>query len=413
MNSVKNTLIGMVTFNQYSFTYLALESLYKNTPGLRNGTAKLIVIDNNSKDSTVENIKRDFPWVKQIIVSDKDCMPYQWNQFVDLLKDDEDFCMVPNDVVFGPNWLELLQEDTYRYDNVICGSPYMPVDLAYDSVINEEWSNRYMEFYGDIRNCDNIANLQNYLDILYGDFDEFCLDFQRRNNQEPPIDYSLTHILLFKNKLFKEHNFRFCEEYCPYYGSHEFDMMVELNNLNYFRISSSRSYVHHWISITNRPEKAENERRNQINKNNLHLLAKWDLIKGSVSHSDFPMPSTIRNHRSNYYKWQKRTHLLPDEQAKKVPGIKFMCFEGIVPGKDYFSQIQPGSIISREGKSYKVYSKTGNVLELEENVHRMVQSLSVNEKEFKEEGWSISYYFRQEEEDYHGPGHMNFLLESK
>lgn len=396
---MNNVLIGMATYNHYDFTYLALESLYKNTPRLQDGTARLVIIDNNSSDGTPSRILSDFPWIYSIVHADKDCISYQWNMFLKFLKDDEDFCMVPNDVVFGPNWLELLQEDTYRYDDVICGSPYMPVDLAYDKYINESWANKYKVNYELIRQSRSVEELRGWMLSLYGkDFNQFCLEFQERNKEEPPIDCAVTHVLLFKNKLFKEHNFTFSEEYCPYYGSHEFDTVARLNNLGYFRIASSRSYVHHWISISNRTSDVPlNEKQKQIDRNNLTLLKKWSPIPGSQTFLKGPRPSALPNFRMPYYKFKLNDPYLSDEEARKVPGIKFMSFEGLTPGINYLGQIQPGSIIRMDGRSYKVDDSWVNV------VRRDSAS-------FFEKKTHIDYYWRKEEEAYFGEGHQDCLL---
>lgn len=392
----------MATYNHYNFTYLALESLYRNTPMLRDGRARLLIIDNNSTDDTPARILKDFPWVATVINSDYDCISTQWNTFLKLLKEDEDFCMIPNDVVFGPNWLELLQEDTYKYDEVIFGSPYMPVDLRYDAVVNDSWTDKYNDIYQSVRGTHDTDGLKSILNNLYGDFDSFCLDFQKRNENEPPIDCGLTHIMFFKNKLFKEHGFTFCEEYCPYYGSMEFDMKAELNNMGYYSISSSRSYVHHWISISNQDSNVPlNEKRRKIQENNIHLLQKWDWVYKATTFLNKPMPSSIPNHRTPYHKFKKRDNLLSPEEAMRKPGIKFINFEGLQPGKNYFDQIAPGSLV-RKDKTYKVIGRYQRDLVLD-------TGRVVTNKEFTEEKWHIDYYYRREEDAYWGDGHMEFL----
>lgn len=409
MNSI---LIGLCTYNHYEFTKLALESLWKNTPKLRDGSARLVVIDNNSTDGTVENILRDFPWIPGIIHANEDCISKQWNTFLEFRKPNEDFLMIPNDVVFGPNWLELLREDTYRYDNVIVGSPYLPVDLAYDKYINEAWANRYKANYELIRNAKSAEELRGWMQSLYGkDFDQFCLEFQERNKDEPPIDCAVTHVLLFKAKLFDEHNFKFSEEYCPYYGSHEFDTVAQLNNLGYFRIASSRSYVHHWISISNKTSDIPlTEKQKIIDRNNLTLLKKWTPIPGSQTFLEGPRPSAIPNFRMPYYKFKLNDPYKTDEEARKMPGIKFMSFEGLTPGVSYFDQIKQGSIVRKDYKSYKVkgWTSFGIVPDGYQNGHG---NSTLTRPAFIEDGWHIDYFWREEEERYFGQGHQDCLLE--
>lgn len=399
MNKV---LIGLTTYENLHLTKLALDSIWRNTPKLRTGEARLIVIDNNSKDDTVDYITR-FSFVEKVIVSDRDCIAYQWNQFVDLLQKNEDFLIIPNDVVVGPNWLELLQEDTYKYDNTIVGSPYINCDLQYDKLINQQWAESYQDLYSQIKSCKTQEELEHWLRVLYYsyNFDDFCLDFQERNKNEPPIDSCVTHVMLFKNKLFKQHNFRFCEEYCPVYGSMEFDMICELNNLGYFRIASSRSYVHHWVSFSNQTSTnmTMNEKQKAIEKNNLHLLQKWEWVPDSTSFANIPSPSSIPSWRTPYHRFKLREKELSLEEAKSVPGTKYMSFQGLQPGHDYYSQVQPGSIVSLKiNPRYSVKMTEEKQWYLMDDIKRGLL-------------WNIDYYYRQEEENYHGIGHMDFLLE--
>ncbi len=413
MNKV---LLGLTTYNNYKFSYLALESIYRNTPKIKHGSCRVVVIDNNSNDETYERILKDFPWISKLIVSKNDCIAAQWNEFLDLLEDDEDFLMAPNDIVVGVNWLELLQEDTYRYDNVIVGSPYLNNDLQYDDVINQEWAENYLRLYPEIKEAKSADDLKYWLQRLYGDFDGFTESFQEANKAEPPIDSCVTHVMLFKNKLFKDYGFRFCEEYCPVFGSMEFDMICELNNLGYFRIASSRSYVHHWVSASNgvSTNMAISDKQRAIEKNNLHLLSKWEWIPGSTTFANFPSPSKIPNWRTPYHKWKKRDTALNETEAHKVPGIKFMSFEGLQPGHDYFDQIQPGSILRYQNNKYKIIGKEDGALKFKAGSHYFKGDDRLDSYIFKEDfnrfKYNIEYYKRDEEEAYFGEGHMDFLL---
>ncbi len=400
MNSV---LIGLTTYNNYKYTYLALKQIEKNTPSLFNGKSRLIIIDNNSIDGTVDNIKRDFPWIKEIIISEKDCISYQWNQFVDLLKENEDFLIIANDLCVGPNWLELLQEDTYRYPEVIVGSPYMPCDLQYDEIINHEFSENFKVLRNDIIKASTSEELELFLNNLYdGDFDQFCIDFAERNKNQPPIDQCITHLMLFKNELFTKYDFRFDEGYCPVYGSMEYQMIADMNNLGLFRIASSRCYVHHFISAsattsTNMPQ---TEKQKAINKNNLRLLKTLAPIPDSITYLDRPMPSRILNWRSSYYKFKKVD--LSDEEARKVPGSRFMTFAGLAPGENYFSQLKSGSVLIKDSKMFIVEMWLGGAGG--EGVcisckSKEKETIYLSEDKFLDEQWSILYYWREEEKE--------------
>lgn len=417
---MSNTLLGFTCYNHYPFTYLALKSIEKYTPELKDRSARLLVIDNNSTDETQSKIMQDFPWISEFIVEKRDCIPYQLNIFLNKLEKDEDFLMCPNDIVVGPNWLKLLIEDTYKYDEVTVGSPYLPVDLQYDEVVNQDWADRYNQVYTYIKRCTNSDELENWANKLYGgNFEQFCLDFQERNQDEPPIDCQVTHLMLFKSKLFED-GFRFNDiDYPNYYGSWEFDLRAELSNRGYFGIASSRSYVHHWISIANQDSNiALTEKQKEIRKNNIKLFQKWHPLPDSVFFLNKPMPSKIPNWRTAYFKYKLNNPELNQEEASKIPGIKFLTFQGITPGHDrYFNQIQTGSIIRKDGKSYLVNRKLGEdklflYVNNEDRVGFFDIERIITKEEFVAEKWGIDYYKRDEEESYFGNGHMNFLLEN-
>lgn len=398
---MEKILIGICTFNNYHFTHICLKSLERNTPSLFFGKTRLRIIDNNSTDGTIENILRDFPWIYKdnFIESKRDCIPAQWNQFVDILLLGEHFLMAPNDIVFGPNWLELLYEDTFKNENVICGSPYINNDLYYDNVINQEFADNYNRIYPEIRSVKTSGDLSFFLGMLYdGDFDQFCLDFQERNKNEPPIDNSLTHVLLFKNKLFSEYNYRFNDiDYPDLFGSHEFQMIVDFNNLGLFRISSSRSYCHHFISVSNHLSNIPmSEKQKIIRKNNLKLLGKWKVIPESAYFMEGPRPKNIPNWKTPYYKFEKREPELSEEEAAKQPGTSFMVFCGLKPGENYFNQIQLGSILGLDNKLFEVIDRGQDELFIK---NKQDQVFSIWPGEFLEDKWSVVYYFRAEEKE--------------
>lgn len=420
---MNNVLIGLTTYNKYCFTYLCLKYLEKNTPRLKDGTARLILLDNNSTDGTLENIKRDFPWVKDFIVPDRDCIPYQLNLFINQLKENEDFVMVPQDVCVGPNWLELLQEDTYKNENTIMGSPYFNCDLAYDDIINTDWANEYFKKYNYIRTISDPAELESQLNSLYmGDYESFVLDFQERNKNEPPLDNAVSHIWLFKNKLFTKDRYRFNDiDFPRYYGAWEFDIKCTLNNMGYYNIASSRAYVHHWISISNQESNINlSEKQKIIRRNNLKLFQIWEVKPEEVYFMDGPRPKNIPNWKTPYYKFKKREVELSEEEAAKQPGTAFMVFCGLKPGENYFNQILVGSVLTDGKRNSLVTAIIDNrdvqrkhfwdnssilvaglknrtlVLDLGDNEGPYDYELS--EQEFIEDDWSVIHYWRKEEE---------------
>lgn len=393
---MNNTLIGLVTYNNLAFTKMTIKSLMVNTLSLTTSQSRLVVIDNGSTDGTVEWLQMAYPWVK-VITDTKDCITYQWNQFLELREPGEDFLMIPNDVAFGhPEWLENLAEDTYKNSEVIVGSPYMNCDLAYDEVIDQYWNEKYKRAYPRIRGIKDYRKLTEELQNLYdGNFPGFCADFAKRNAKEPPIDFCLTHVMLFKAKLFDDHNFKFSEEYCPYYGSHEFDTRARLNNMGYYSISSSRSYVHHWVSISNNLSKGDmNEKEKAIDKNNVHLLQKWEPIVDSVTYLGGSRPSRCPNWQSPYFRFRERKELLSEEEARKVPGIRFLNFQGLVPGQNYFHEIQPGSVISYASTAAYIHARSSDTLFCK---GKDGLNFPIDYDDWVDNKWAILHWYRPEE----------------
>ena len=78
-----------------------------------------------------------------------------------------------------------------------------------------------------------------------------------------------------------------------------------------------------------------------------------------------------------------------------------MCYEGLIPGHDYFDQIQPGSILFNGTEEIRVTGKytSGELmgcLSLNKSPHL------IRKEQFTKEKWSISNYWRPEEEKYWG-----------
>lgn len=415
---MKNRLFFFTTFNHVNFTKVCLESfaLYTN---FREGD-KVVIFDNRSTDGTQEFIKEKYPEYELVILTpEQDCLPLIWNMAIDRLEENTDLVLLPNDVVVSPGWDGILEEDLYSApEKVQLVSPYMNCDLEYDDKVNEQWSNEYYKFYENLRNDPTYEELNAYLNQLHdGNHEEFCENFIERNKNEPPIDSSLTHVIYFKGDLFKKYKLRFDETLKPF-GGHEFLFHCEMNNLDLFRIGSSRTYVFHWMSITDREvfKDGDSEKRKLVYRNCMKPIQKYKPIPSSATFLGGPKPKNIPNWRTPYYKFELRNPELTFEEAIKIPGIKYMNYEGLHPGHNYFNQIQVGSIVREKGNSAKVVGRDLNndlLISLFKNdlPPNTPNCFNLSEKWFLKRNFHIDHYWREEEDRYFGLGHMDFLLE--
>lgn len=394
----KKTLLGLTTYNHYSFTFLCLKYIEKYTDLKK---SRLIVVDNGSTDGTQEQIQKDFPWVEKVIQNDENSQPKAFNILIGECKEDEDHVYLPNDIVVGPKWLELLQEDAYKYEKAGITSPYIPFDLCYDDVVNKEFTDRYMrEYYPRLRDDPSVEGLENTLQEIYnGSFEDFCTDFQKRNAEEPPLDESLTHVMYYKNWVFEKVGL-YDEAHKPF-GNEDRDYFIRLNNEDIWRTCSSRSYCHHWLSITQRQRFGDwQELQDKSYKSSIRLMQKWEYIPMSEEYREIPMHKNIRNWETPHPKFKLREPMLDFETARKIDGINYMLFKGLRVGENYYKDITVGSVVKSDNGLFEVMSvhtdKSGvreiGVKDSVSDVETVV--IPVNEEKYLAEKWALNYLNR-------------------
>jgi GT2 family glycosyltransferase len=322
------SLIGVVTYNHYSYTKLLLDSIVKYTDLTKN---RVVIVDNGSTDGTVDRIVSDYP-LFSLIQNDKNIVARAINKMFDFRSANEDVVFISNDTLVSPNWLEMLTEDLYRHNHVGIVSPYMPHDLAYDSIVDSGFHNRYMNDIYERLRFDNSPNtLNEILALIYGcDYDEFCRSFTNRNFNENMLDDCLTHVMYYKSTTIDKIGY-YDEEYKPY-GNEDRDYFIRMNNVELYRATSSRVYFHHWLSITDRDRFNDGNLKQEATVNSSRLLQKWEYIPGQETYNNIGFPSRIPAWKTRYPKFKLRDIMLNREDALKIDGLPYMSYWDFIPG---------------------------------------------------------------------------------
>lgn len=97
--------IILISYNQYDFTKKCIGSILKHL----NSSYEIILVDNNSSDNTVKNIKKDFPEVRLIENKENFGFPKAVNQGIQNAIGSY-ILILNNDTIVTHNWLERLIE---------------------------------------------------------------------------------------------------------------------------------------------------------------------------------------------------------------------------------------------------------------------------------------------------------------
>ena len=123
--------ISIVTYNSENEIRGVLESIIKNTKGV---DFEIFVIDNDSKDSTVDIIKENYKEVRLLEMDDNNGFGYAHNQVLDMIDSDYHIVMNP-DITFSINVIKELAE--YMENN-------KDVAMVTPKILNVDASEQYL-----------------------------------------------------------------------------------------------------------------------------------------------------------------------------------------------------------------------------------------------------------------------------
>lgn len=112
-DNIRFTSIIILTHNKLEYTQLCIESVRKFTP---KGIYEIIVVDNNSKDSTLEWLSKQDD-IKVIDNSENLGFPVGCNQGINIAKG-ESILLLNNDTIVTPNWLNNMDRALYSNSDI-------------------------------------------------------------------------------------------------------------------------------------------------------------------------------------------------------------------------------------------------------------------------------------------------------
>jgi GT2 family glycosyltransferase len=113
VNEINFTSIVILTLNNFFVTKICIESIRKFTP---KGRYEIIIVDNNSKDKTIEWLK-DQSDLKVIYNHYNAGFPKGCNQGIEIAKG-ENILLLNNDTIVTPNWLNILDTALHSSENI-------------------------------------------------------------------------------------------------------------------------------------------------------------------------------------------------------------------------------------------------------------------------------------------------------
>ncbi len=144
------TSIIILTYNQLEYTKMCIESVWNNTKNM-----ELIIVDNNSTDGTVEWLMKNMSGrrSKEIFLKKNYGFPAGNNKgFKSVDENTEYICVINNDVIVTPYWLDRLITHSNRFDvvgactNYVIGKQREILDI-YNN--NDELNTISEKFYQD------------------------------------------------------------------------------------------------------------------------------------------------------------------------------------------------------------------------------------------------------------------------
>lgn len=217
------TSIIILTYNNLEYTKLCLESIEKYTD---KNQYELIIIDNASTDGTKEYLKTKNN-IKVIYNTENRGFPIGCNQGIELANKKNDICLLNNDVIVTPNWLENLQKSLYSKRTIGAVGP----------VCNNFENNQgcFLEYNG-LEELENAAKKHNISNPAAWEEKNFLIGF----------------CLLIKRSIINKLQ-KLDEMYTPGYIEDN-DLSLRIICLGYKLLLCHDVYIHHYLGTTFRKD---------------------------------------------------------------------------------------------------------------------------------------------------------------
>lgn len=239
---IRKTSIIILTYNNLEYSKFCIESIRKYT---KKETYKIIVVDNNSTDGTVEWLKEQND-LKLVLNKENLGFPKGCNQGIEVAENCSDILLLNNDTIVTPNWLKNLTKCLYSSQ-----------DIGAVGAVTNSCSN-----YQVIT-----ANYNNINEII---------DFAKKNNISNPLKWEerlrlVGFCLLIKNEVVKKVGL-LDEIYTP--GNFEDDdYSFRIRKVGYRMILCKDTYIYHFGSASF--GKDSNKYNNILNINREKFKNKW------------------------------------------------------------------------------------------------------------------------------------------
>ena len=254
MNKRKTSIV-ILSYNTYELTKSCIDSIRMFT---QPGSYEVIVVDNNSKDSSVAWLKKQND-IKLICNTENKGFPGGCNQGMAAAAQSNDILLLNSDTIVTPNWLENLQRALYSAENI----------GAVSCVTNC---------------CSNFQQIQ----VSYSNYDEFIKFAEAFNHSNPALWEIRPRLIgfcyLIKNEAYK-HVGLLDERFAP--GNFEDDdYSLRLIMSGYRLLLCRDTFIHHYGSASftkHRTPEEQDEKNRKFNEllacNQKKFIEKWQVTE--------------------------------------------------------------------------------------------------------------------------------------
>jgi GT2 family glycosyltransferase len=220
--------IIIISYNSRDLTLNCIKSLKDTADGLIN---KIIVVDNNSSDDTVESVKKKYPDV--VIIENRENAGYAKAVNIGAKEVVSDYLIVSNaDVIYHPGAVKALIE--FLKDN-----PKAAVNGPQQQFVNGKWQYSYGMLPGLKLGLKNLFLINNIKNLFLSKFWKFKIFDQKAKS----VQYVDGASMAFNKKIFFELN-GFCEDY--YFYTEEADFCKRASDAGYKVMFNPAAIITHY-----------------------------------------------------------------------------------------------------------------------------------------------------------------------